>query len=162
MKRTKLITTLAITTLAFSACGNSEEAATEPEIIEEQETKEATTDQETPETEASDVDELAYLDSLSHLYTALSDDELLQEGYDACDRIQRDQSDPDTVTGDNIQAATNWVSTDLDVDETYDVVRVAVYNFCPEITDKFDYEAMRSGPFFDDFEEERRPLQDDY
>lgn len=109
-----------------------------------------------------DVDALNYLDSLSHLNTALSDDELLQEGYDACERIQGDQSDPDTVTGDNISAATNWASLDLDTDETYAVVRAAVYNFCPDLTDKFDYEAMRSGPFIDDFEEERRALQDDY
>jgi PBP1b-binding outer membrane lipoprotein LpoB len=54
MKRTKLITTLAIGTLVFSACGNSEETATEPEAIEEQETEETTSDQESVESEASD------------------------------------------------------------------------------------------------------------
>lgn len=162
MKRTKLITVLAVIGLIFTGCGDSEGQATEPEVSEE--TEEVTSDQ-APETQGPDQDQLAYLNALSSLNTTLGEAELLEADYNACGQIYVDQEDNDelgTVTGDNISHSglSTMVQFDSDPDAANEIVRAAVYSFCPELIDQFDYEAMRSGPFFDDFEEERKALHE--
>lgn len=107
-------------------------------------------------------DERNFLADLADLRTTLDNEELVESGHSTCENIERTKS-PDTVTGSDISDATFYYMMDFenDSDNGYEIVRTAVYNFCPEFVDQFDYEAMRSGPFFDDFEEERKALHDD-
>lgn len=110
--------------------------------------------------ETTDNTEEAYLQDLTHLSTELTEDELTQAGHEVCDEIKRNQGQSEEVTGKNISDKVFWymVTEESDADNANAVVRAAVYNFCPEMTDQFDYEAMRSGPFYDDFREELREL----
>jgi|SRR5699024_7099375 len=165
MKRaTKLITTLATASLFFTACGGTEDQAADTQATASPEASHA---QDASQGDSGPTDsQQAYLDELEGLNTTLTNDELLEAGTSACLRIYEDQEsndEPDVVTGENIRWATlaYMANYENDPDAGNEVTRAAVYHVCPELVDQFDYEAMRSQPFFDDFTEEREALHED-
>jgi len=164
----KITATLAVATLLLTGCSSNNAQAEEPEATRKsaeqmqldaqakrkaQEAQDGTPQaQDTGHTET----EQGYLDDLDHIITSLDDDELIKAGINACFRIinsRNESDDPDTVSGSDIRIGTfgYMAHYENDPDNSREVIWAGVHHWCPELIDQFDYDAMLSGPFYDDF-----------
>jgi hypothetical protein len=180
MKRTAPLTLTFIAALVLTGCAGSTEAGSEPSDTatrksaeewqmqrqaerkaEEEAAAEASPTERKQLSDYND-DERNFLADLANLRTELDNEELVEAGLVTCYQIELTK-DEDTVTGSDISDRTfsYMANYENDADNSYEVVRAAVYNFCPELVDQFDYEAMRSLPFYDDFIDERGAWRDD-
>lgn len=177
MKRKAPLTLTFMAALIFTGCADSTESepsetATRKSAEEwqmqrqaerkaEEEAADAASPTERKQLSDYDDDERNFLADLANLRTELDNEELVEAGHSTCDDIERTKS-ADTVTGSDISETKFYymMNFENDAENGDKVVRAAVYNFCPELVDQFDYEAMRSLPFYDDFEEERRAMHD--
>jgi hypothetical protein len=160
MKRFAPLTLVATTAIVLAACSqDAPEAGTEPTPLET--TAEASPTERKELSDYTD-EERNFLADLADLRTELDNEELVEAGLVTCYQIELTK-DEDTVTGSDISDRTfsYMANYENDADNSREVVRAAVYNFCPEIVDEFDYEAMRSGPFYDDFIDERGAWRDE-
>jgi hypothetical protein len=152
--------TLIVSALVLAGCSN-EEPAPEAESAPTETTAEASPTERKELSDYTD-EERNFLADLADLRTELDNEDLVEAGHVTCYQIELTK-DEDTVTGSDISDRTfsYMANYENDADNSYEVVRAAVYNFCPELVDQFDYEAMRSVPFYDDFEEERKALREE-
>lgn len=169
MKHLAPLALIATTALIITGCSGSTEtdaAPTETPTEKTAEERQIESQQKRAAEEANQPSEeyVAYLEDLEVHLIPLDDDELIDAGANACGQILLSKGvGSDVVTGDDIQQATlstmaNFIN---DPDTVYPIVRAAVYNVCPELVEQFDYEAMRSVPFYDDFIDERGAWRDE-
>jgi len=175
MKRSKIITALAITGLFLSGCGDSDDQAAEPEIGQELEQEISTAQEETEAPEQGDKTEEHiisiddYHATLDQLGNPLSARTRFDIGTGACtamrtERTVSDEPNPDEIRlpefldeigHSDLEAGTTYVGIQLaregvDDPRTREVTRAAIEHLCPQMKDKMTDEAWDHFMFWED------------
>lgn len=155
--------TLITAALILAGCSSgASEAESEPaETTTEASPAESPTDRK--QLSDYDEDERNFLADLADTRSTLTNEELVEAGVDACGKMMLSRLNRSAESDEMLEYTSRDVSDarssfyaifERDWDNADDVVRAATFNLCPDALDDFGYDAMRSSPFRDHFEDE--------